>query len=283
VSEALENRSEVLKLARLLERDPATLAYLHSVPAADLRTLREQVTERLFSAQGGALGRIAAASKLLPTGLIATISEKIFGPLLSARVAGMLEPARAVDVAAKLPSSFLADVAIDIDPRRASDVIARIPPRQIAEVAAELVRRKEYVTLGRFVGHVGPDALTAALAEMGDGDLLEVAFVLEDKQSLDAVVGLLPPGRLPGILAEAAGGGLWAEALDLLGHVSEPRRAAIAALVMDQDDGVLESLVRAVASDQLWTELRPLVAQLSAPERERAEAIAARIDPGISL
>ena len=121
----MNTRPEVLKLARLLQRDPDTLAYLDGVPEPDLRALRELVTERLFSAQGQALSRLASASKLLPTGLAATIGERTFGPLLCARVAGLLEPSRAVDVAAKLPTPFLADVAIELDPRRAHDVIGR--------------------------------------------------------------------------------------------------------------------------------------------------------------
>jgi hypothetical protein len=223
VSEALEIRAEILKLARLLDRDPATLAYLADVPADDLRELREQTTERLFTAQGRTLARLAAASKVLPTGLIATISERAFGPLLSAHVAGMLEPARAADVAAKLSPSFLVDVAIEIDPRRASDVIGRIPPRQVADVAAELVQRKEYVAMGQFVGHIGTDALRAALDVMSDRDLLEVAFVLEQKDGLDELVSLLPAERLPAVIETAAQDDLWPQALDLLGHLSDAK------------------------------------------------------------
>ena len=82
------------------------------------------MTETLYDADGGSLGRLAAASRLLPAGLTATIGQRAFGPLLSARLAGLLDPDRAVDVAAKLPPPFLADVAIELDPRRASELIA---------------------------------------------------------------------------------------------------------------------------------------------------------------
>ncbi len=51
-AEALQARAEVLKLARLLERDPATLEYLEPLPADDLRELRDQVTELLWTAHG---------------------------------------------------------------------------------------------------------------------------------------------------------------------------------------------------------------------------------------
>ena len=127
MSEALEARAEILKLARVLGREAGDLDYLEQIPSADIRALREQVTDVLFRAHGQALSRLAAASKLLPVGLVATIGERAFGPVLSARMTGMLEPARAVEMAAKLPVTFLADVAVNLDPRRASEVIAKIP------------------------------------------------------------------------------------------------------------------------------------------------------------
>jgi hypothetical protein len=173
VTDALEIRAEILKLARLLGRDPHSLSYLEQVPAADIRALREQVTDMLFTAHGHTLSRLAAASKLLPVGLAATIGERAFGPVLCARVAGMLEPSRAVEIAARLPTPFLADVAIDIDPRRASDVIGRIPPAQVAAVTRELVRREEHVTMGRFVGHLADEAIAAALTAMDERALLQ--------------------------------------------------------------------------------------------------------------
>ena len=50
MSQALAVRAEIVKLARLLRRDPATLDYLEQVPADDVRLLREQVTDLLFTA-----------------------------------------------------------------------------------------------------------------------------------------------------------------------------------------------------------------------------------------
>jgi hypothetical protein len=224
--DALRSRAEILKLARLLGQAPDQLEYLETVPLTDLRELREQVTDVLFSAQGTALARLAAASKLLPIGLIATIAEKAFGPLVSARIAGLLEPSRAVDVAARLPPAFLADVAMELDPRRASDVIAKIPAGQIADVTRELVGRDEHVTMGRFVGHLSDEALIAAIDEMDDLVLLQVTFVLEEQERLERIVRLLPERRLESITEIAAGGELAFEARELLEHArtGSPRR-----------------------------------------------------------
>jgi hypothetical protein len=225
----LEARAEIVKLARLLERDPDSLSYLSDVPASDLLAFRERVTDRLFDAQGGALQRLARASRVLPVGLLATLGERTFGPLLCARFAALIEPARAVEVAAKLPTAFLADVAVELDPRRTQDVIAQIPTADVAAVAHELAGRLEYVALGRFVGNVSEEALREAVAGIDDAALLQIAFVLENKDSLDALADILGVERLAGIVRAAEGSGLEVEGLDLLSALSPEHRAAILA------------------------------------------------------
>jgi hypothetical protein len=224
VSESTDVQAEILKLARLLSREPDELAYLEPATAADIRQLREQVTDRLFDAQGPALGRLAAASRVLPVTLIAIIAERAFGPVVAARIAGMLEPSRAVEVAAKLPTVFLADVATHIDPRRTSEVIAGIPATQIAEVTRELARRGEFVTIGRFVGRLEAEATAAAIGVMDAATILHVTFVAEDKDRLDRLIGALGEDRLPEVLDAAARAGLWSELLDLFGRLPEPWR-----------------------------------------------------------
>lgn len=221
-ADALQVRAEVLKLARILGRQPGTVTYLEQLPLQDLRLLRDQVTEVLWSADGHALSRLAAASRLLPAGVSASISQRAFGPLLTARMAGLLEPGRAVDVATRLPASFLADVAVELDPRRASEVIAQIPPDQIAGVTRELIAREEYVTMGRFVGHLSDGALAAALAAMDSHALLEVMFVLEEPERLDSVIGMLPADRRRELAQRAQQAGV-IEALGPLGHALTDR------------------------------------------------------------
>ncbi len=225
MSNALRSRAEVMKLARLLQRDPAQLEHLELLPPDDLRTLREQVTEMLFTAHDSTLQRLASASKLLPVGLVAMISQHAFGAMLSARISGMLDPRRAVDVAEKLPPAFLADIAAELDPRRASNVIAGMPADQIVGVTRELTRRGEYVTMGRFVGHLGDDALLAAVATIDDATLLRTAFVIEERDRLDALADLISDERLEALLDAAEREALWPEVIDLLTHLDQERLA----------------------------------------------------------
>jgi hypothetical protein len=166
--------------------------------------LREQVTGVLFDADRHMLGRVASASKLLPSKLTASIGESVFGPLLCARLTGLLDPHRAVDIAARLPTSFLADVTEYLDPGRASRVIAELPAARVAEIADELVRREQYITMGNVVGHLTKAATLAALEVVDDEALLRTAYVVESKGSLGSLVALLPEERLETIIRTAS-------------------------------------------------------------------------------
>ena len=139
-------------------------------------------------------------------------------------------------MATKLPPPFLADVAVELDPRRASDLIASIAPALIGQITAELVARREYVTMGRFVGHLSDEAIAAAVATMDDEAVLQVAFVLEDQSQLSRLFAKLPKGRSAGVIAAAAHEGLWLEALDLLNHLHKRQRRemVLAALALDE-------------------------------------------------
>ena len=254
-ADRLQSHAETMKLARLLGCEPQRLEYLERLSPQDLRGLRDSITEALYDAHDGSFGRLAAASRLLPSGLVATIGHRAFGPLLSARLAGLLETDKAVEVAGKLPPAFLADVAVELDPRRAQDLIANIAPALIGQVTAELVARREYVTMGRFVGHLGDEAITAALGTMDDEALLRIGFVLEDKAQLSRLLGRLSHRRAEGILAAAAREGLWLEALDLLNHLSESQRAEMVAATLALDEATLDAILDTIIEHDLSDEL----------------------------
>lgn len=220
-------RAELMKLARLLDLEVDELAYLEGIDPADLRQLREQTTEALFDSGGAALSRLAMGSRLLPTGVIASIGQHAFGPVLAARIAGLLDPGRAADVAAKMPTDFLAQIAVHLDPRRAADVLARIPVKRIAEVARELIAAGEHVTLGRFVGHLSDEAVVLSVREMDDFTVVSVGFVLEDLSAISRVLALLDPKRLDGLLDAVVGTELWPDVLELYDQVPAPLRARV--------------------------------------------------------
>jgi hypothetical protein len=260
---------EIVKLARLVGAEPEDLDYLEQIDAPDIRDLREQVTVVMFDADRQMLQRVASATRLIPAKLGAVIGERAFGALLCARVTGLLDPSRAVDIANHLPVPFLAELCVHLDPRRASRVIGEMPPAMVAEIAAELAAREEYVTMGGFVGHLSKAALTAALDAVDDADLLRTAYVVESKQSLGALVALLPEERLEDVICTASSAELWPEALDVLGHVSERQRGALGDLAAAQPDEVLNSMVRAAQQYGLWSAVLPVTRAMSPASRKR--------------
>lgn len=271
-------RAEVLKLARLLGRNADELAYLHRLRADDIRRLREQATDVLFEAERRRMQRLALASRLLTPALVAMVAQRAFGPLLAARVAGYLDTSRAAEVARRLPVSFRADMAVEMDPRRVIGLVSQLPAEGIVGVARELRRRDEFVTMGRFAGHLADDALRAVLADLDDEALLRVAFVIEDRDRLDHIFGLVPVARLASLMRTAMDARLWSEALDLLGCLGEPLRAELLNAAADQGDDLLSSMVGAVCDHNLWGVLLPAARAMREESRARlAERLAAML------
>jgi len=265
----LEADVEIVKLARLLGTAPDELDFLRQIDWRDLRDIREQMTVVMFDNDRQMLQRVAATTKLVPPKIIAAIGERAFGPLLCARVAGLLDPSRAVDIVANLPTGFLADVAPHMDPRRASRVIAEIPPKQIAAITAELAKRGDHVTMGGFVGHLSERALQAALDVVDDESLLHTAYVVESKSSLGSLVALIDEERLGEIMRVANSAGLWREALDVLRHVGDRQRGELGDIAAAQDDTVLSGLVKAAQRDGLWPDLLAVTRAMGDDSRAR--------------
>lgn len=265
---------EIVKLARLLGAEPEEIGYLRDIHWRDIRDVREQASATMFEGDRQQLQRVASATKLVPSKITATIGERAFGPLLAARVTGLIEPSRAVDIAAHLPAPFLAEVAEQIDPRRASRVIAEIPPQQIAAITRELARCGDHVTMGRFVGHLSEAALDAALHSVDDESLLRTAYVVESKGSLGALVAIISEQRLHDIMRTATECDLWREALDVLRHVSDRQRGMLGDIAAAQDDAVLAGLVKAAQRDNLWADVLPVTRAMSEASRRRFAKLA---------
>lgn len=265
--------AEILKLARLCRVDAGQLEFLRGVPAPQLRVFREAVQDALFAGDDGVLfKRLAVAGGLLPLPVVALLAQKVFGPVLGARVAGEMNTQRAIDLAARLPTAFLAEVSMQLDPARARDILRGLPPERIRDVAHALLVRGEFVTMGRFVGYLTREAIRMTLdAFTRPGDLLRVAFCIEDKARLDEIASLLPDERLMAAMraAQADPDGLWAEAVALLGDIGLPLRCRLGDLVARQPPDVLAELVHAAHRQHLWDDVLPIVTCMSETAQRR--------------
>ncbi len=280
----LDVLAETVKLARLLGTSEESLDYLKPLGAAQLRELRERLSEAEFARTRPIFQRVAQAAKLLPNALVATIGEKIFGAVLCARVAGLMPSDRAVDLAMKMPDAFLADVAVELDPQSARDVIAAMPAKRVVAIALILVARADYITMGRFVGYLSESVIGAAMnAVTSDEALLRTAFFVESKDKLNALIGLLPESRLRSSILLAADdhSGLWVEALALMDHANEQWKRKIADLAADQDESVLDSMMQAAQRLQVWDSVLPIVGCMSVNSQRKVAALPGLADPAV--
>lgn len=195
---------EVVKLERTLATED--LACVDALDASQLRALREAVSARLFDDAKPVLSRVAAGSKLLPVALVAKVGEKAFGAMLCARIAGLLAPKHALEIALKMPDAFLAQVSAMIDPRSAGEVVAAIPGPRIVAVAAVLVGARDFVTMARFVDYLSSATIKAVIDSIpSELDLLHIAAYVESRDKLAELVGQLEEERVHAMMRALGG------------------------------------------------------------------------------
>lgn len=196
---------EIDKLARILAVDPASLDVLLASEVDDIRDIRTIVTERMFSLHGGRVAALAHLSKKVPASISARMAEAAFGPVLSARIAGALDPADAAKMSALLHPDFLAEVSRDVDPARVASIIKLLPDDLIVKVGRILLREHDTIALARFVASVSPAVVTAVLEGADGTELLELALYVDDRAALDSVIAEFSDERLSAVLAATKG------------------------------------------------------------------------------
>ncbi|MGY0497660.1 hypothetical protein ACWZHB_04090 [Nocardia sp. FBN12] len=254
--------AELAKLARVLDRDPADLDFLATLPPEALREFRDQITDLIAGREARRMQRIGAAAKLVPAPIAAKITEAAFGPVLAAAVAGSVDPSRAVSIAGALSPQFLADATRTLDPRRAAEVIAEVPAPMAAAVASELIRRGDYLTMGRLAGSVPDSVLRAALPHASDLDILHVGYYLEETSAADRLLTLVAD-RVPGTIRAAHNAGEWPKAITLFDLLGPTERSKLADVAAAQEDEVIDGLLTAVADLDAWDTFLPVAAGMS--------------------
>jgi hypothetical protein len=192
---------EINKLARILSVDPASLDVLLASEPDDIRELRTFVTERVFSLHGGRVHALAQLSKKVPATVSAKIAEAAFGPVLSSRIAGALDPADAARMSALLSPEFLAEVSKDVDPARVASIIKLLPDDLIIKVGRILLSEHDTIALARFVASVSSAVVAAVLEGATGTELLELALYVDDRAALDSIIAGFSDERLASVLA----------------------------------------------------------------------------------
>ena len=266
-------QAEITKLARLLGVAEKKIEFLMVEDVASLRALRKACSVSMFQGDVKMFTRLAAASKLMPSALAAIIAHKAIGPVLNARVAGLVDPDKAVDISKRLPIPFLADVSAQIDPRSAGAVLRKMPVQINVDVGMELVRRKEYITLARFVEDITDECIRAIVAKLPDDAILRIGAYVESNQRMDELIGMLSDARLRDTMraAVAEPDVLWAWTLSIMEAVSPKARRRLGDLALSED-GATESMAKTLKKQGLWNSMLALSKDMSKPVQAKYAA-----------
>jgi carboxylesterase type B len=223
-----ESRAETAKIARLLGvKDADALAYLHTVDAAELIAYREAVVAALYDDGREQLQRVADAARLLPARVLAKIGERALGPLICARLAGLIEPRRAVEISEHFSLEFLARLAAELDPRRAVDVLSALDADRVVAIALAMAAQGERVAMGRFVAHLERGTLAECIERLENGDVLRVAFVAEGSKAQGRIFDAAGVRRMRAVLDAAQAAGLEEEAGFFVEHLNASQRTRL--------------------------------------------------------
>jgi hypothetical protein len=242
----LETRAEITRIAALLRVSEAHLAFIAHQDIDTLRTLRNQITDRLFDADRGVIESIAKAQRMVPGSVSSKIAVKAFPPSLSARVAGVLGTDAAVDMARRVPVTYLADLAPHIDPRRVTAILAKLPTELIVEVGKILGERGDYIAMADFVGVLNVSQIAQVIPVLTDEAVVHTGLVVEDPSRVGEIVTLLPRDRLEGLLRTGAATGSWDTIRRAREHVSVELQAELIEIARGIP-GVPEDLLTPVA------------------------------------
>lgn len=273
---ALAIKAEHLKLARLLGCSEACVAGLEGLDVAGLRQLREACTSMLFDGDRERLQKVVSTSRLLPKALKAIVAEKALGATLGSRVAGLLPPDEAADIATRVSLAFNTEVTLHIDPRSAVELLRRIPISLVVAVTREVLKRGEYIAMARFVDALSDEQIQASMAVIDDEAMLRIGFFVESPERLEEVVGLMSAEHLQQVVAVAAKPelDLSGPVLAMLSGVSQRLRVRmVEAALTHPDAAVGKSLVQAARDNDMTAMIAELQSGLSSAAKKRWEAI----------
>lgn len=249
----IEISTALTKLARTLDIAESEVQFLSHLDVAALRELRWRITDELNAADAKRLAGVIAASKLVPVSLAASIGEKWFGPVLCARLVGLVEPKRGGQYAKHLSVDFMADITTRTDPRAVGDLVHELDLKAMQRIAVVLLERDDYLTLSHFVGHLPPEMVVSILAAIDDNAaVVRIARFVEDLDHLNPVVAGLSDERILALVAAVQADDLWVEGLHLFAHLGDDQIKRVAVTLVRQDAVAVVAALEAFDRHGLW-------------------------------
>ncbi|MBJ7331799.1 MAG: hypothetical protein JHC95_18030 [Solirubrobacteraceae bacterium] len=272
---APDSRAELLRIANLMGVGPEDIEFLGELSAESLFEFRQQLIAIYFE-ENPSLRRLAKIANMLPSSVIAKITQEAIGPILAARVVGEVDTRAAVGILKRVPIDFICDTAVQADPRRVIPLFSESPTQIAKDVADELIRRKEYVAIGQLIAFVEDDVMEHALNNASDIDILNSSFLVEDKERLGDGVAMLTDERVRSLIKTAAKQQMWLEALDLMSHLDLDEFRRVSTQAMALDDATLDALLAFVNEHGLWYVALPAICLADNPSKGAAALLRAK-------
>ena len=263
----LANQAELMKLADALAVPIEQIKFLTDVPPEALRHFRTAMMDRVFDQQQVLFRWFAAWVRWIPMWIAILMVRFWLGLYLATRIAGVLPAWRAASIARYLPVEYMADIAKGLDPRMARELVRLLSAKQVESIASVLLKRRDFMTIGRFVRLLPDQVIRDVAASISDeGDLLEIIFHVDSRERIDHLIHVHPFDRIQRtmlIVSDPNKRVLWPKLLALLVNVSTTMKRELGDLAASQGEEILEGLIRAAEVDGLWEDILPVVACLS--------------------
>ncbi|MGW4766985.1 hypothetical protein ACWEO2_02945 [Nocardia sp. NPDC004278] len=229
-------RAQLILLARTLDVPVERLAHLERLGAEQLHELQQRMARVIFDDHAATFKRISMLVPFIPLSISLPLVQRTVPPLMGGRAAGAVgiaHPKRAAEAARMVDPKYAADCAPYIDPHTVGKLAEIAPPEPIVRIANELLRRRDYVTAGPFLGYATTPLIRAIEAGVPDdaGLILSAAYAYS-ASNISAIVRQLltgPLDRVPRMLETVLAG-------------STDLRLAAVSVFARCDEDVLEAL-----------------------------------------
>ena len=257
---------ELTKLAHDMGVEVSEVQLLDQLSREELVELRAMVSHALFAPHVHRFGRFGAMARLVPSGVAAKMAEVALGPVMTARVAAVVEPELAVKMASHIDPDFMARMSPHLEPSKIAGLLDGLPDATVVDVGRRLVEAREHIALGRFICVVSVPTSVLVVENAPPLELLQIALYTEEPAALDAVIAELPDDRIIGVLVAAEEAGVMDDAVAMQTRLSSVTRTRILSLASRTDEEVREELIRSVSRNDTWDQVVSVLDDLGAEQ-----------------
>ncbi|MEV5652672.1 hypothetical protein AB0L57_30860 [Nocardia sp. NPDC052254] len=199
--------AQLILLARTLHVPPQRIAHLERLGAQNLHEIQQRMAAIIFDRHAETFRRISRLVPIIPLGISMPLVQKIVPPTLTGRAAGAVgvdHPRKAAETVALLKVDYAADCAPFLDPRTVGELADIAPPEPIVHIVNEILRRRDYITAGPFLGYATTPLIEAV--ERGVPDDEGLIYSASFAYSTDALTSVLrhlltgPGNRMPAMM-----------------------------------------------------------------------------------